>query len=98
MPINENFIQAFFAIAAVIILGYCLVHKNYLLAGILSGLIIFILVNDFIVGFTVAAEARYNGKVILLIPYFIFLVLSSLWIKNYSDNSQPQDLISHSKV
>ena len=98
LPINENFIQAFFAIAAVIILGYCLVHKNYLLAGILSGLIIFILVNDFIVGFTVAAEARYNGKVILLIPYFIFLVLSSLWIKNYSDNSQPQDLISHSKV
>ncbi|MCI0411388.1 hypothetical protein L0222_01150 [bacterium] len=80
-PLKEKIAQILFFAAAMIVLLICLSKKYYFLSGIMLALFIFLLLNAAFVGFTVAAEGRYQGRVLWLIPYFVFLVLSSLFIK-----------------
>jgi len=83
LPFNENIIQAFFSAASIIALFFFFYQKNYLFAGIISAPIIFILFNALIVGFTVSAEGRYHGKLLWMIPYFLFLSCTFLFTKSY---------------
>ena len=81
-PLEENITNILFAITAIIVLGVCLSSAHHYLALVLITFLIFILLNAIFVGFTITAEGHYQGKILWLIPYFTFLVLSGLLLKH----------------
>jgi hypothetical protein len=83
LPLNGKISYIIFLIAAFITLGICLLVKDYFLSGILFSFLIFTFLNAVIIGFIVSAEARYQGRIFWLMPYLIFLVMSSLFLNRH---------------
>ena len=81
LPLDEKITQRLFVVSAIIVLVVCLSGKHYFLAGVLFSVFIFLVLNAAVVGFTGGASGRYQGRVLWLIPYFVFLVVTSLLIK-----------------
>lgn len=86
LPINENILQAFFCVTAIIVLFISIYQRNYFWVGIISASLIFILLNALLIGFTVTAEGRYHGKLLWMIPYFLFLFCTFLFSESYNFN------------
>jgi len=87
-PLDEKITQVFFAVAAIIVLGICISGKHYFLVSVLTASLIFIFLNAIIVGFSIDADGRYMGRVLWLIPYFLFLAVSSIMLR-HRNNTLP---------
>ena len=78
-----------FVLVAILLAITRILRKDYFQLGILVSLLIFLMVNAFVIGFTHIAIGRYQGRIFWLLPFVLSVLVFEKWIKKVPQPAGP---------